>query len=768
MVRGDAASAPSSKALKDLQQALDGMRESFTRAGVPDAVTPMMEALAKLGELPLSAATAQTREECDEAVKMLRLHVKQTTEAIGPGRDGSALICLYGHGNALDDAIDTLRTYAATQVLKGGGNEEGAPALAKELVAQERDIAKMRLELQRLLAEGGADAPPLGALRIDSGLVRGLLRSNPKLIAAAGIKLDSLLTEQRNLAQSPAVQAMRKTLTAAQTAADGRSNPDATYLRQRLAALEPQQLACALSEADLARLKIDGHSDEDVANVLRRLAEIGISGVADAERVLKESGRVGERLQRNRDKLSKHAADLARFEKAIDELGLGTHATWALSRGAGVTAPVPVAGVAAIGASLTLSADVDRSTQVIVSRDQEGYQLQFGSAKAAKGGVGFKATALELGSIASIGVEADVHGGAKGLRGVAYRVGDSDEGRAELKKLLRTLEKSGGLALTDLLGADQVQLETAFGGTIGAKSSANVSFELPLPSVVSNYVSVAPTAEVAGGADFAYQTTAIANEHRKELVKSRTYTFELSATADAGISLTVPNPGGGEPIAEKPLPLGEVGAEGRFVCTTSTHVLRNDDLVADTTQRSTRINGPSPAMARAVDYVGGEQLRAVVGYLKNSADPVDQAQLSLINAMIKGAKDGKSIQVTWRIAPEAKEEINKLLEQARTLSMGMGGYAPRKGDAEQAERLKAKAQTLLDDTANYQLHALELVRSQASSERLGSLSNLDLVLLRARRTVSTTTDRKIAGVDFAPSFVEGAMNSVGNSGQLRP
>jgi hypothetical protein len=289
--------------LRDLQGALDGLRAACAAAGASDAFDQLTAALTRVGDLPTLAAKAQSPEERDATVALLQLHVESATQAIAPGRDGAALVSLYGQSAALDTAIDKLRTHATTRLLESHGVGEMATGQAQTLVKQERAIAEGRLEIQRLLAKESGFAPPLGALRIDSAMVDGLQRANPDAVRRAGILLGSVLSQQQALAASPAAQNLRAALQEQHAAATTREQ--AIYLRQRISALAEQPLAIGLPADTLDRLKLGSLSAEEVIQTIRGLAARGLSGVGEVENLIGAAGSTLAQVGQSRQRLDK-------------------------------------------------------------------------------------------------------------------------------------------------------------------------------------------------------------------------------------------------------------------------------------------------------------------------------------------------------------------------------------------------------------------------------------------------------------------------------
>lgn len=291
--------------LTELQGALDGLRAECAAAGAPDTFEQLAAALTKVGNLPELAAKAHSPEERDAAIALLQLNVESAKQAIGPGRDGAALITLYGQNAALDSGIDKLRTHAATRMLEAQGAGEAAAPQAKNLVKQERSIAEKRLEVQRLLAKEAGFAPPLGTLRIDSALLEGLARANPAAIRRAGILLGAVLAEQQQLATSGAAKTMREAMQAMQAGSTPLSKQDANYFKQRIAALAEQPLATGLPAETLARLKLGDASAEEVIAIVKGLAARGLSGTAEVEQLVGAAGRTFDQLEQSRARLDK-------------------------------------------------------------------------------------------------------------------------------------------------------------------------------------------------------------------------------------------------------------------------------------------------------------------------------------------------------------------------------------------------------------------------------------------------------------------------------
>lgn len=1040
--------APSPAALEDLQDALDDLRAGCARAGAPDAVKPMMDALAQLGELPSYAAKAQTSEDRDAVVALLKMQVDSVIRAIGPDRDGAALISLYGHGNALDSAIDTLRTHAATKMLMNYGiDQEAATEQAKALVTQERSIADKRLKLQGLLAKGSGFTPPLGALRFDPALVRGLGSHNPTAIRDAGIKLDAVLAAQRDLAQSPAAETMRLALTALKADGGPLSHEDASYVQQRLAALDKQPLASSLSAADLARLKTGDMSAEEVANLMQALDARGLSGVEEVAHLLGAAGRTLDQVKQNRKRLDKldedyrrnvdvergrvlaggllcqasgdatldassksqvraaltgpgaplaplaraeknaaepasrpkelsalgeqyrkllrteasaeadllaarkssrngkgdptrlrtleqslaqvrqqiqsvltqrqqamgpalatpledtlkaaalltrpeilmvpaadegprkkfqtavkkisqgmkvsvlrtplttlHAqkldhrlhdwgldtaaiapearhllgdaidtarldqwvdgfaptgaikdrwntdmaklaqrleiggekrfasASLARFAQEIDTMAPGTQLAWSLDKSGGVSIPVPLASVGVSGAWLQLSGERDRNHQILASRDAEGYRLTLRSGTGVRGGLDLTATLIGLGPSVGLQSVTSISGGKERLDGVVLRFPDTDAGRKDMKALLLRLEAEGAIEVKDLLGAEQVLPEEKRGNEVGLGTSLSMKATMPFASAAFSSSaakdSLAATGLVgiglAGG--MRAERTTEANADKQVYEDKKTYTIRIPGLLSPALRATIQSGAGLESrlglgthlpdsaiAAPVPLYNGKMDLV-EFACAENSKDVRENGLVTEASERSVRLTGPAALMSAAVSRLGGDEFQALTTHLQNSGDPAHGALRERIDALLTGAGPNEEMRVVWRIAPEAQEAANRLLEQARSASTGQGGYEPSKQSKALAGQLNRQAQALLADPASYRLHALEKVSVERSSEALGSLTdpslnNVSLGVVSWGRKTEGTHERTSNSIEFDPALVNGALQA---------
>lgn len=94
-----------------------------------------------------------------------------------------------------------------------------------------------------------------------------------------------------------------------------------------------------------------------------------------------------------------------------------------------------------------------------------------------------------------------------------------------------------------------------------------------------------------------------------------------------------------------------------------------------TRPRSRRRYETSALMTSAVFQVaGGEPLRALLGYLKGSPAAAHQALRQRLADVLKSA--GEEVRLVWRIAPQAQEHANALLEQSGSASGGQGAKGP--------------------------------------------------------------------------------------------
>jgi hypothetical protein len=140
------------------------------------------------------------------AASLLGEAINKVHAAIGRGRDGSELADLYGHSEALDHAVNVLRTAVATQFLLDylpkDASSVPAATLAKDLTAAEYAIATSKLEIMRALSVGDGFAPTLSGLRFTPELLTGLTKDHPEVIQRAGVLMADLLIQERQLAES--------------------------------------------------------------------------------------------------------------------------------------------------------------------------------------------------------------------------------------------------------------------------------------------------------------------------------------------------------------------------------------------------------------------------------------------------------------------------------------------------------------------------------------------------------------------------------------
>lgn len=298
-----------------------GLHAEFAAAGHPGGLDRLATVLWQTQPLRDLAgqATPQARE---AAAELLQARLAEVHRAIGPGRDGAELAGLYGHDPQLDAAIDGLRTEAATRCLladearrqgladAGAGAvppqvAAGARAQAQALVAREREIAQTKLQVQRALLPQPGFVPALAGLRFTPELAQGLTRENPAAARQAGVLLGALLAQENALAQSPEGQRMRAAVQGQlQATRDGTATSgDLAWLERRAAALQPLAAGGALAPADLQRLGLDGVAPEQLPALLQALAERGVSGVAEVERLQGAAGTALGRIGQDRQRL---------------------------------------------------------------------------------------------------------------------------------------------------------------------------------------------------------------------------------------------------------------------------------------------------------------------------------------------------------------------------------------------------------------------------------------------------------------------------------
>jgi hypothetical protein len=290
-----------------------GLRAEFAAAGQPGGLDRLATVMSQAQ--PLRDPDGQPAREARDAAAEL-LH-----RAIGPGRDGAELAGLYGHDPQLDRDIDALRTDAATRCLlddearRQGLADAGAVppqaaaqarAQAQALVAREREIAQTKLQIQRtLLPQQPGFVPALAGLRFTPELAQALARDNPAAARQAGVLLGALLAREQALAQSPEGQrmlaAVQGQLQAAQAGTGARS--DLAWLERRAGALQPLGPGGALAPADLQRLGLDGVEPAQLPALLQALAERGLSGVAEVERLQGAAGTALARIGQDRQRL---------------------------------------------------------------------------------------------------------------------------------------------------------------------------------------------------------------------------------------------------------------------------------------------------------------------------------------------------------------------------------------------------------------------------------------------------------------------------------
>jgi hypothetical protein len=346
---------PSAQVLAPLREGLGALHDALRVAGEPGDLRPLVAALSDRVRLhdfiavgakgpregaprdpgrdgleldDFAARGAQGTHE--EAVGVLAALVDAAREALGPGRDGAALAALYGHSPALDRGVRALRTQAATRFMladearrQGLGDASALPAALRQSVRQdaqafaagEYEIARTKLQIVRTLGAGDGFVPALMGLRFTPALARGMRNDNAESGSRIGVLVEVLLSQERELAQSPAGQRLRAAVPSPlQPAPPGASARDHRADLQRTAALQPLPAATSLSGRDQSALGMTGLSHAEGEALMQWLAHAGLAGVSEVEGVLAVLARTQARVAQDHDRIA--AAD-HKYQKSV-------------------------------------------------------------------------------------------------------------------------------------------------------------------------------------------------------------------------------------------------------------------------------------------------------------------------------------------------------------------------------------------------------------------------------------------------------------------
>jgi hypothetical protein len=428
-----------------------------------------------------------------------------------------------------------------------------------------------------------------------------------------------------------------------------------------------------------------------------------------------------------------------------------------------------------------LSAGMDKSHQILASRDANGYQLVLRSGSAVQGDIGLAATIGALGGYLGIQALTSASARTHRLDGVALRFPDTDAGRENMKNLLLRLQEQGGIETKDLLSAEQVLpvVEQASAGQ--AKLDVRMDATIPFAHLALSGADAADTlnaaprlnATLTAGMGTAHAT---AGNSRQQIRNSdTTYSIDVSAVPSLRMGGTVASEAGlgarlglGDLLPQAsitqavPVPgLSKTMNVAKFACKASTQEVRENGLLTGATERSVRVGGPSVLMTSAVGQAGGDQLQALAEYLKDSPDPAHQALRQRMADLLKTTAAGEEVRVVWRITPQVRQRANALLEQARGASAGQGGHAPSADALKLAEQLEKQAQALLADPASYHLHALEKVATEKTSDKLGGLFDggyVDLSYVKHGKEAQAAHERVADTIVFDPELVRNAID----------
>ncbi len=747
-----------------LRLVLAGLRGEFAACGVVEGFDVLIAVLARTAAADQTAGPVVQAQ--DAHAMQLQVWARQLRAAVGPGRDGAELACLYGHDDRLDTAIDAVRCAAAARMLRQDGLPDArAQAMAQAIVTHERRIALAKLDILRLLAPQPGFVPALHGLRITPALVQGLSRANPAAAQRAGVLIGAVLADEHALSSSPEVRCMLRALRArlqATPCADDRA-----WLERRAKALQPQITASGLAGVDMSQLTFQGAEPAMPPALLQDLAARGLTGLEEVQQILSSASRVLAPIRLAARPECEPAGDpasvsLQRFMQRVEGLEPGKSWTWKLN--SQIQAISPLIGLPSrVPGALYLQAGAQTAAdrEVQISCDESGCELVLRTGRRLSGEMGMEATLYEpWPARLEAGAVAGVAAGGHRSDGVLLRFPATETGRGDMKRLLQRLIERGRLDLCDIKEARQVmpvavreRHTTAHGGI--KLDIALAGLDAPLPGSGDAALGVVPALESKLRAGIRSTTTRAQNS--REQIHEHRRDFTITVEAEAGPEARLNGIG-----MDAIMALPGVAAEGaEFRCSESFRHELHGDGVAAATQRSVRVAGAPVLLARAVERCGGKQLRAVASYLRASSRAEHHALRQAMAGVLGSPVEGDEVRIVWRIAPQTRVRASDLLREAQAASAGQAGHAGMKEAYMRAARLREQARAVLDDSAGYQLHALERMDSVTAIEELGGRaggSNANLLVAKWGTLAEVSHERRSLRVVFEPALVRAALS----------
>ncbi|WP_157003213.1 hypothetical protein [Ralstonia sp. A12] len=508
--------------------------------------------------------------------------------------------------------------------------------------------------------------------------------------------------------------------------------------------MDPQ--ACAPEIHDLLSRPIDGErlahwiGDAELSAGLASTKELGLSAPST---LAEESG-------------GTPPVSLAHLTQQIDQLEVGSTVRLDLYGGRSVsTGPAwPTIGVVAHArATATRSA----FHGVHVSRDSSGYALALSRERGAAGSLNLELKVATIGSIASLYAIPKATFGMNGGNGLVMRFPDSEEGLTSLKGLVHRMVNHGLLQPSDLSDTQELFTARTQGHSVHASVDVGIASAVPAlyKSLISgSSLSLGPTFKAGAGASAEWTETTIQNGRQTIQERKRSFTVELSVESEPSLAVSVSTGARSlhlhvqdERVPHAKARLAEVGVVEEI-----RKVIESDHMSGET-QRSIRFEGPGWLTAAAVRQLGGTQLGSVMSQIQTARDPAAQELQRALAALLDPAPHGSEIRLVWRVTPKVRQAVDTLLGEARNLSIGHPGIRATPEDLAEAKRLRARAEALLNDGANYHPHAME--RLNIATSIISDES--DWAFFKRDDRVSGRWEQVASRLEFDPKLLKAAL-----------